>query len=174
MDQTTHVTVNNHLIAVYDIENFVQLAKKLTHTESFTLLNKLQIFIIDTLTPFQPVLIKNVGDANLMVLPDEHLDEKLLALLKLKTDMETFLHDRGFNHRAAFSAHYGEIAVGPFGREPFASTDAFGDAINVTFLMNGKPFRGRFSITPQLFRKLKPDTRKKFHKFTPPVSYLAD
>jgi len=40
--------------------------------------------------------------------------------------------------------------------------------------MNGKPWKGRFTISPQLFRKLDAATRKSFHKYTPPVTYLAD
>jgi class 3 adenylate cyclase len=174
MDHTSNLTVKNHLIAVYDIENFVQLSKNLTHTELFSMLNDLQIMIIDFLAPLHPIMIKNMGDANLMIFSEDNLDEKLLVVLQLKEKIEAFLHDRGFNHRAAFSMHYGEIAVGLFGKEPFAARDAFGEPINVTFLINGKPFRGRFCITPQLFRQLKSETRKKFHKYTPPISYLAE
>jgi class 3 adenylate cyclase len=174
MDQKNNPTIANHLIAVYDLENFVQLAKKFTQSEIFILLHELQILVIDTLIPLNPLVIKNMGDANLMVFTEENLDEKLLTLLELKGSIEAYLKNRGHHHRAAFSAHYGEVAVGLFGREPFVARDAFGEAINITFLMNGKPFRGRFGISPQLFRKLASEARTSFHKYTPPVVYLAE
>ncbi len=174
MDQPNQPVIKEHLIAVYDLENFVAMARKLSLPETFGLLNELQILTIETLLPSRPVVIKNLGDANLMVFPTEEPDAVILGLLSLKEKIESFLHDQGFSNRAAFSAHYGEVIVGPFGREPFAGVDVFGEAVNVAFLTNGKPFRGRFNITPQLFRKLNAVTRKSFHKFTPPVTYLAE
>ena len=64
--------------------------------------------------------------------------------------------------------------VGELGEYPYNSIDAFGESINTTFIMNGRPFKARFNISPQLFRKLDKDTRKIFHKFTPPVVYIAE
>ena len=49
-----------------------------------------------------------------------------------------------------------------------------GDSVNNAAMLAGKDYRARFVITPQVFRKLKPETRKKFHKFTPPVVYIAE
>jgi hypothetical protein len=35
-------------------------------------------------------------------------------------------------------------------------------------------YKGRFIITPQVLRKLKPETRKLVHKFTSPVVYILE
>ena len=92
----------------------------------------------------------------------------------MKNEIEKLLKSKGFNNKVSFSNHYGEITIGKLGVEPFETIDAFGDSINTTFVMNGKPFRGRFNISPQLFRKLNSETRKIFHKYTPSIVYIAD
>jgi class 3 adenylate cyclase len=68
--------------------------------------------------------------------------------------------------------HFGETAIGPFGGS--TELDVMGDSINVAARLGRGEHRGRFIISPQAFRKLKPETRKVFHKHTPPVVYVAD
>jgi class 3 adenylate cyclase len=174
MDQTSPLIVQDHLLAVYDLENFGRISQKLALPALFGLMNDLQIMTVETLQAHQPLVIKNNGDANFMVFSADDFDARVKALLKLKETIEAHLKNKGFTSRASFSAHCGEVAVGLLGKEPFLNMDAFGEAVSVTFLMNAKPFRGRFNISPQLFRKLDSATRKIFHKFTPPITYLAD
>ncbi len=174
MDQNSSLIIKEHLMAVYDLENFGPLMGKLPPAELFAVLNGLQVLTIETLAPHRPLIVKNVGDANFMVFEADDWDARLGALLTLKEKLEADLKRRGFNCRASFSAHCGEIAVGFLGKEPFLSLDAFGEQVNVTFIMNAKPWKGRFNISPQLFRKLDGETRKRFHKYTPPVTYLAE
>ena len=162
------VIVKDHLISIYDLEGFVRITKKIKDTPEnrgdglFEFINNIQILTIKTLAEYDPVLIKNIGDANLMIFEPDNIDEKIKALIVLKQKLESYLKENGYNNKASFAAHYGEISVGEIGIEPFKFKDAFGDAINIAFKTNGKPFRGRFNITPQLFRQLK-DTRKLFH-----------
>jgi class 3 adenylate cyclase len=174
MDQTSTATVKEHLIAVYDLENFVHISAKLALPDLFGFMNGIQIITVETLFPHHPPVIKNMGDANLMIFDAGNADAVIRDLLKLKEKIESFIKNKGFHSRASFSAHCGEIAIGAFGQEPFLGPDAFGEPISVAFVMNGKPFKGRFNISTQLFRKLESATRKLFHKFTPPITYLAE
>ncbi|MBN2351727.1 MAG: adenylate/guanylate cyclase domain-containing protein [Spirochaetales bacterium] len=174
MDQSPSLIIKEHLIAVYDLESFGPIMGKLPPAELFALLNCLQVLTIETLAPHRPLIVKNDGDANFMVFEPVEWDDKVRALLSLKEKLESDLKNRGYHCRASFSAHCGEIAVGRLGKEPFLSLDAFGEPVGVTFIMNGKPWKGRFNISPQLFRKLDAATRKLFHKYTPPVTYLAE
>ena len=57
---------------------------------------------------------------------------------------------------------------------PFEHPDVFGPTVNNAAMVDRRQQRGRFVMTPQAFRSLKPDTRKRFHKHTPPVVYLAE
>lgn len=174
MDTMNHPITKEHIISIYDLENFLQISKKLDTEDVFNLLNELQILIIQSLTEYEPTIIKNIGDSNLFVFTVENIDNKILALFNLKQKIEDFLKSKGFTSKASFSSHIGKITLGEFGVEPYKSIHAFGDSINIAFKMNGQPFKGRFTISPQLFRRLLPESRKLFHKYSPPTVYTAE
>jgi class 3 adenylate cyclase len=174
MERKEICTTENHLISVYDIENYVQITKKLSTSELFDLMAQIQTVTIETILDCKPMVIKNIGDANLMIFNSEDIDLKINALNELKNKIEDLLKDKGFSTKVSFSSHFGEISVGKIGIEPFRQMDAFGEELNRTFLLNGKPYRGRFTISPELFRKLNGVTRKKYHKFTPQIMYTAE
>ena len=174
MEHIEDCYTDHHLISVYDIVNFVQITKKLSTPEIFDLMRRIHGITVESLLPCNPMIIKNLGDANLMIFDAEDIDRKVNTLHLLKQRIEDFLKDRGFPGKASFSSHYGEITVGEIGIEPFKNRDAFGEELNSTFLLNGKPYRGRFTISPQLFRKLSGESRRKYHKFTPAIMYTAE
>ncbi|MCP4163731.1 MAG: hypothetical protein GY760_27035 [Deltaproteobacteria bacterium] len=174
MDSKKELSIDDYIISVCDLENFIKISKALDSREVFNLLDDIQILIVNSLLDLEPVLIKNIGDGNLIIFKKENVDVKISALYNLKKEIEALLKSRGFNTKASFSNHYGEVTIGKLGIKPFESIDAFGESINTTFVMNGKPFRGRFNISPQLFRKLDRETRKIFHKYTPQIMYIAD
>jgi len=174
MEKTNYLITKEHIISFYDLENFLQISKKYDTEGLFNFLNELQILVIHSLIEYEPKIIKNIGDSNLFIFSVDNVDKKIIALFNLKQKIEDFLKTRGFTSNASFSSHIGEITVGEFGIDPYKSIDAFGDSINITFKMNGQPFKGRFTISPQLFRRLLPGTRKLFHKYTPPIVYTAE
>jgi class 3 adenylate cyclase len=164
----------DHVVAVYDLENFTSISKKRPPGEVLTIIHELYTLAITGLDEAKPLLIKSIGDAGLIVFNTSAIDAVVLELYRLKQSMENHLKSKGFSNKLSFSCHTGEIAIGKIGMPPFESVDAFGEPINTAFMMTGKPFRGRFNISPQLFRKLHGDTRKVFHKYTPPIIYIAD
>ncbi|MBV8083184.1 MAG: hypothetical protein JO247_00065 [Chloroflexi bacterium] len=64
------------------------------------------------------------------------------------------------------NAHFGEVTLGPMGRE--RRLDVIGQTVNVTATLGSKDF----ALSQQAFRCLTPEHRRLFHKFTPPVLYL--
>ena len=170
----SEVFTGDYLISVYDIENFVKNTKNLSTPELFDLMNQIQGITIETLRERNPIVIKNLGDSNLMIFDTSGINLTISALYSLKSDLEQLLKNRGVAVKVSFSSHCGEISVGSFGIEPFSQTDAFGEGLNRAFLLNGKPYRGRFTISPELFRKLGADSRKRFHKYTPRIKYTSD
>jgi hypothetical protein len=57
---------------------------------------------------------------------------------------------------------------------PVDKPDVLGETVNIAAMAGSSHRPGGFAITPQVFRKLEPETRKAFHKFTPPIVYLAE
>ena len=58
--------------------------------------------------------------------------------------------------------------------KPVPGVDIFGEAINTAFTVDRRSHRGRLVISPQAFRRLAPETRKRFHRHTPQIVYVAD
>jgi class 3 adenylate cyclase len=117
-------------------------------------------------------IIKYIGDASLIAFPAADTDAGVRALLRLKQRVDGVLAARGHGGRLACSAHVGQIALVRL--PPVDQLDVLGDTVNTAAMAGRSQGPGRFAVTPQVFRKLESETRKAFHKFTPPVVYLAE
>ena len=64
--------------------------------------------------------------------------------------------------------HFDPVICGPIGTRTDKRFDVYGYTVNTaaTLKSNG------FAMTPQVFRKLRADTRKLFKKHTPPIRYI--
>lgn len=58
--------------------------------------------------------------------------------------------------------------AGPIGTRNDKRLDVFGETVNIAAMLKANGI----AITPQVFRKLEPETRKLFKKHTPPVTYI--
>ena len=87
-------------------------------------------------------------------------------------EIERLFKNKGLGNTLTFSFHFGEMVAGKI--PPFETWDFGGEAINIAFSLDRGSYRAQFVITPQVFRKLAPPTRKLFHKHTPPIVYLSE
>lgn len=154
----------SHLISVYDIENYIKITKKLTTPELFDLMKNIQYIVVDTVIDYDPLIIKYLGDSNLMIFNDKNIDLKLDALKKMKGKIEDFLKINEFPEKLSFVSHYGEITVGSIGITPHSNTDAFGNEINHTFFLLGKASNGEFTISQNLYDRMNDKSRKKYEE----------
>lgn len=165
----------NLLVCFCDLYRFLDVVKKTKDTlEVFDILNGMAITIIRSIKKTKGRVIKFIGDSALIVFPEDSVDEGMLRLLELRDKVVGYFKSRNIDIKMHVGVHFGEVAIGPFGEEPFRSIDLFGDSVNRAAVLAGREYRGKFIITPQAFRKLKPETRKIFHKFTPPIVYIAE
>lgn len=174
-DNLKEVELRNLLVAFYDIRGFLKIAKKQTDAIAmFSLLNGMAIRTIDALEKTNGRLIKFVGDSALIIFPEDDVDAGVLTMLEMKVDLEGYFRDRGFDVTIAFGLHYGEAAIGPYGKEPYRAIDVLGHTVNHAAMMERGNQKDSFTISPQAFKQLSPATRKRFRKFTPPIVYTAE
>jgi class 3 adenylate cyclase len=159
------------LVAMTDISGFTQIARSRDLAGSYSLLRKLSTMTAEILEPAGGLIVKYMGDASLIVFPDDKIDSGVAALLRLKEAIEGYFVSEGLSNKLTTSIHFGEVIVGRL--PPLKSLDIFGHTVNIAWTLD-RGFRGKFIATPQVFRKLKPAMRKRFHKHTPPVVYLAE
>ncbi len=113
-------------------------------------------------------VVKFMGDAALIVFPEELADEGVRALLDLKRDIEAWLDEIGWDSRLVVRVHFGSCIAGPYGDE--RRFDVIGGAVNTTARLPS----GSYALSTQAFRRLAPETRKRFKKHTPPITYIRE
>ncbi|MBN2535203.1 MAG: adenylate/guanylate cyclase domain-containing protein [Spirochaetales bacterium] len=159
------------LICMTDIIGFSQISQSQNMEILYKFLKDFASITFKKIERTAGKIIKYIGDSSLIIFPDDSVDEGVQVLLELKDELEGYFKKNGFTNKITFCLHFGEVIAGRF--PPFDSIDVLGDTVNIAFMLDRGHYRGGFVITPQVFRKLKPATRKQFHKFTPPVVYLA-
>ena len=165
----------NLLVSFMDIENFMSIAHGVPDSlKLFEMLNEMARAIIEEFEGTPGLVIKFIGDACLAVFPEAAADAGVLVLLAVKEKVEKLLSGFGFKNRLRVTAHFGEAAIGPYGWGDHVRLDVFGDSVQIAATLGRSEHKGRLIISPQAFRKLSSKTRKMFHKYTPPIVYVAE
>ncbi len=175
LSSTTSVQIDELLICFCDIQAFSAISQsKIDSKELFSLLDGMATVVINTLEGSAGRVVKFIGDSCLIVFPKEQADQGMAILLDMKDRVEGYFKTKGYSNKMRFCVHYGEAAFGPIGSGRYRALDVLGDHVNVAATLGKGEHRGRFIISPQAFRKLSSATRKRFHKYTPPIVYLAE
>jgi adenylate cyclase len=114
-------------------------------------------------------LVKCIGDAGLAVFPAELADRGVMTFLEVKKQGDAYLAGQGVPGKIMVKMHLGSVTCGKIGVGDRKLFDVYGKNVNTTATL---PSNG-VSITPQAFRALEPDTRKRFKKHTPPITYIS-
>ena len=166
-------TQTDLLIGFCDIAGFTNISRKLDGLQLFDLLNGMAVTAIRCIKSSSGRIMKFMGDSMLLVFPEEAVDEGIRTMLEIRTQVIGYFASCNIDVGLHFGIHYGEAIIGPYGEEPYRSIDVFGESVNRAAIIAGT-HKGKFVISPQAFRKLLPETRKLFHKFTPPIVYIAE
>ncbi|HUH04421.1 MAG TPA: adenylate/guanylate cyclase domain-containing protein [Kofleriaceae bacterium] len=111
-------------------------------------------------------VVKFIGDAVLIVFPEQHIDAGVEALLDIKAEVDAWLRSIGWDARAIVKVHVGTPIAGPFG--PSEVFDVIGADVNISATLESLGF----ALSAEAFRALSPASRKRFKKHTPPVTYI--
>jgi adenylate cyclase len=112
--------------------------------------------------------VKFIGDGALLVFPPERADDAVLALLALKSDVDAWLAEERWDSRLVVKAHCDAVIAGDFGARDDKRFDIIGNAVNVAARLETRSF----ALSPQVFRRLSVDVRRRFKKHTPPMTYI--
>jgi class 3 adenylate cyclase len=156
----------NVLVAFCDFSRFLQSTKGRTSAELFADLNDFYLLTDDAVQAAGGLVVKFMGDAAMVVFPEELADQGIMALFDLKASVERWLQDRPIGNSLHVNVHFGEATLGPMGRA--GHLDVIGETVHIAATLGSRSF----AISQQAFRQLTPEHRQLFHKFTPPVMYL--
>jgi adenylate cyclase len=156
------------LVACSDLTGYARLTSKLADEEVFHFLSDYYELVGQTITPAGGRMIKFMGDAAFMIFPESQVDSGIRSLLVLQQEGDRFLADRGIGCRHHIRAHFGPVQQGELGTREDKRLDVIGSTVNTMFSIKAS----EFALTPEAFRKLKPETRRLFKKHTQPVTYI--
>jgi len=156
------------VISFFDLTNYVKISNERSELELFELLSGFYELAGETIEAAGGKVIKFTGDAGLAVFPEDKADSGILALMELKKKAEAFFAKRNAATRLIVKIHFGAAAFGPIGTRGEKRPDVIGEAVNTAATLASKGF----AISPQAFRKLSAENRKRFRKHTPPIVYI--
>lgn len=160
-------TTQEVLVVVYDLANFAPFSRQAPSAEVFTALNEFYRISEGYIKNDGGSVIKFIGDSGLAIFPEERADAGVRSMLELKKKLDVWLKKAIPGSFLSVNCHFGEVTLGPMHGPHGKSLDAIGETVNICFTLGKR----KFTISPQAFRKLAPDSRKHFKKFTPPIVY---
>ncbi len=113
-------------------------------------------------------LIKAIGDAGLAAFEDA--DAGVRTLLEVREAGGEWFRSRGWPSQVVVKAHFGPVVAGYVGSPGDKRLDIYGATVNTAAMIAA--FDHGFALTPQAFRKVRPETRALFKKHTPPIIYI--
>jgi adenylate cyclase len=156
------------MVAFFDLTGFARFSRSRTDKEVFETFAEYYEFVGDLIDDSGGKIVQFIGDAALIVYPETHIDQGVLALKALQARGDVWLAEHNVPCRHIIKAHFGSAFCGQTGTRTDKRFNLFGQTVNTTATLNSNGF----AITPQLFRKLEPSTRKLFKKHTPPITYI--
>jgi len=169
---------NHHeegLVFLTDLTNFDRGTKNINLDQIADLLTTFGEITHKTVTSAGGRVIDYMYDSALGYFPADRVDEGVNTLMEMKRQVEEWLTADGYIMKLRIGAHYGKfVAMYP---PPFTTPDIIGETVNIAVRLGSggqKSHKGRLILTATAFRKLAPETRKSFHKFTEPIVYLAE
>lgn len=157
------------LISFVDVNRYARIARERDDRETAELLNDFYCRTYSAVADAGGWVVKFIGDAALIVFEEVRADAGVTCRLSLKEDTDTWLESRGFAAELAVKVHFGDVVAGPFGPSDRPHFDVIGHAANISATLEPRGF----SISPQAFRKLQPQSRRRFKKHSPPAVYVA-
>lgn len=164
MQSQTRSDQNEYFVALFDLTHFSTYYKNNSPNQILHVLNEFSALAIEIIENHGGQIIKFSNDSGLAAFPSDKTDDGVNALMKLKTKTDQWANQKVPGSRLAVNAHVGPAAIG---RLKNNSLEMVGEAVATVYSMGKK----QFLLSPQAFRKLSPETRKAFRKFTPPIVY---
>lgn len=168
MEQSSKPIETQMLVAFFDLTGYTRLAEQRSATDLFEIISQFFELVGDAVEKSGGTVVKFMGDAGLLVYSEERADDGVRALVALKKSADEWLEKKGIGCRMVIKCHFGPVVAGKIGSSKNKRFDVYGLTVNQAATLQSFGV----SITPQLFRKLLPETRRLFKKHTPPVRYI--
>lgn len=167
-----NIQLKEGLVFLTDLVGFGRISKELNLDDLAKLTARFAELTVKHVKTAEGTIVKYMGDAALGYF--DNADKGVAALRAMRRDIEANLIP-GKKSAIRVGAHYGPFAIAVL--PPVSRPDIMGETVNIAARVGTggqNKHRGRLIITPEAFRKLSPESRKQFHKYTEPIVYLGE
>ena len=154
-------------VAFFDLSRISEWSSSHEDQPVAAFLQHFYVLAANVLEPAGGRLVKFMGDAGMVVFPAERSEEMILALCEFSSAAREDARSVGLDAYCNTNIHVGEVITGTFGPPGLERFDVIGKAVNVAARLG----RRGVIISPQAFRTLSEDARKRFQKITRPITY---
>lgn len=154
------------LVVFLDIVGFLRLTRQMDNRELFGVMAEFADRVTEHVERADGLVVKFIGDAALLLFGEDEVEKGVAAVMDLKTDVEGWFTRQGRNNRLRVKMHFGSLVAGPLGKK--GGMDIIGSTVNIAATLED----AELAMTPEVFRKLSPEMRKRFKKHTPPMFYI--
>ncbi|HIJ64344.1 MAG TPA: adenylate/guanylate cyclase domain-containing protein [Candidatus Hydrogenedentes bacterium] len=112
-------------------------------------------------------IVKFMGDAGLAVFPEESAEDTIFAICAFAQEARECARKFGLDTYVNVNIHVGPVLAGSFGPPGAERFDVIGKTVNIAARLG----RRGITLSPQAFRCLSPEGRKRFEKVTRPITY---
>lgn len=158
--------VTKLLIVLGDFNGYTNFSSSVAPDSLFRLFSEYAVFAAGQIEAAGGQLVKMMGDALLAVFPEDKTGPGVMRMLALKAESEEWMRGRGFPTTMVMSAHFGEVACGPFGAD--GRFDVYGQTVNTTARLSSNGF----ALSEQVYLLLKPEEQRAFQKHPLQATYI--
>ncbi len=154
-------------IAFFDLSRMAEWTSPEEDEQVAGFLQEFYALAASHLEPAGGKIVKLMGDAGLVVFPEEAVEQGVFALADLAEAARTAGLKRGFDVYLNVSVHFGPALAGTFGPPGQERFDVIGKTVNIAARLG----RRGLTLSQQAYRCLSPEARERFQKITPPTTY---
>lgn len=154
-------------VAFFDLSRFGEWSSSDEDVLVASFLQKFYELAAEHIEPAGGRIVKFMGDAGLAVFPTEVAEKTIFALCAFAQEARACAREFGLDTYLNVNVHVGPVVAGPFGSPGATRFDVIGKTVNIAARLG----RRGVTLSPQAFRCLSPEARKRFQKITPPVTY---
>jgi class 3 adenylate cyclase len=154
-------------IAFFDLSRFAEWASSDEDERIAAFLQQFYVLAARSLEPAGCRLVKFMGDAGMAVFPIEKAEAAIFALCDFSNQARRAALAVKLDAHCNTNIHVGEVITGSFGPQGLERFDVIGKAVNVAARLG----RRGVVLSPQAFRTLSDEARKRFQKITRPITY---
>lgn len=134
------------LVAFTDVTGFAKEFQNRTNREMFDLMSQFYELMGNEVEASGGKIVKFIGDAALLVYPEENAKRGVESLQQLRATANDWLKTQGLTGELRVRAHLGPVICGLLGTASEKRFDVLSETINVTALLRSDGF----ALSPEL------------------------